>query len=312
MPTPSRPTPSRLKPRQLALVVALADTANLHRAAERLNMTQPTASRLLKEMENALGVPLFERLPRGVRPTWYGEAMARHARAALASLGMAHEEIQALKDGRQGQVAVGAVSAPGVTLLPPAVARIKRERPGVRISLEIESSDVLLAHLGEGRLDIVVARLYAQHDQSRLRYRRMADEPVCAVARRGHPLLAGPMPSLAELMEYGWIVPPVGSVLRHRFDLMCQEQGVRAPADLVETAALLFITRMLEQSDRLAVLALDVARYYAEHEAVAILPLELPCRLDDFGIIVRSDRQLSPAAQAMMQALEEEGRALYG
>ena len=312
MSTPPWFIPSRLKPRQLLLVVVLADAGNLHRAAELLNMTQPTASKLLKELEDALQVPLFERLPRGVRPTWYGEAMVRHARAALGSLGAAHEEIQALKDGRQGQVAVGAVSAPGVTLLPPAVARIKRERPGMRISLEIESSDVLLDRLDAGHLDLVVARLFAQHDKSRLRYRRLAGEPVCAVSRRGHPLLAQSGLTLAGLMEYGWIVPPPGSVLRHRFDLMCQAHGLQPPADLVETAALLFITRMLEQSDRLAVLALDVARYYAGQQAVEILPLELPCHMDDFGIIVRTDRPLSPAAQAMMRALEDEARALYG
>ena len=83
---------ARLKTRQLLLLVALAEEGNIHRAAQVLNMTQPAASKLLKDLEDVLEVPLFERLPRGMRPTWYGETMIRHARVALASLNQAHDE----------------------------------------------------------------------------------------------------------------------------------------------------------------------------------------------------------------------------
>eukprot|EP01030_Chromulinospumella_sphaerica_P026977 gene26977-27205_t len=75
-------------------------------------MTQPAASKLLKDLEDVLGVSLFERLPRGMRPTWYGDTMIRHARAALASLNQAHEELQAAKNGQFGQVNLGSITAP--------------------------------------------------------------------------------------------------------------------------------------------------------------------------------------------------------
>ena len=64
---------ARLKTRQLLLLVALAEEGNIHRAAQVLSMTQPAASKLLKDLEDVLEVPLFERLPRGMRPTWYGD-----------------------------------------------------------------------------------------------------------------------------------------------------------------------------------------------------------------------------------------------
>ena len=76
---------ARLKPRQLMLLSTISDEGNIHRAAEILNMSQPAASKLLKDLEDVLGVALFERLPRGMRPTWYGEALVRHARIALSS-----------------------------------------------------------------------------------------------------------------------------------------------------------------------------------------------------------------------------------
>src|ERR1700758_2638065 len=116
---------TRLKTRQLLLVVALAEEGNIHRAAAALSITQPAASKLLRELEETLDAPLFERLPRGMRPTLYGDALIRHARMVLGSLDQAQEELAALKAGRLGQVAVGAITSPGVRLLPAAVAAVK-------------------------------------------------------------------------------------------------------------------------------------------------------------------------------------------
>ena len=60
---------------------------------------------------------------------------------------------------------------------------------------------------------------------------------------------------------------------------------------------------MLQQSDLVAVLAADVARYYAEHGMVAVMPIQLPCKMDAYGLITRTDRLLSPAGRAMLEAL---------
>jgi DNA-binding transcriptional LysR family regulator len=303
---------ARLKTRQLLLLLALDDEGNINRAAQVLNITQPAASKLLKDLEDALGVSLFDRLPRGMRATGYGETMIRHARMALGSLGQAHDEIQALKSGRFGQVSVGAITAPGLALLPPAVALLKREQPGLRVSLQIETSDVLMERLAQGKLDMAVARLFERHDKTGLRYEALTEEPVCAITRPGHPLLAKAKLGLSDLAEACWIVPSAGTVLRHRFELMFQEQGLDAPTNLVETTALLFTTRMLQQSDMVAVIATDVARYYAQHGMVALLPIQLACAMDDFGLITRTDRLLSPGAQLMLRAVKTCALTVYG
>jgi DNA-binding transcriptional LysR family regulator len=303
---------ARLKTRQLLLLVALAEEGNIHRAAQVLSMTQPAASKLLKDLEDVLEVPLFERLSRGMRPTWYGETMIRHARMVLTNLNQAHDELTALKAGRFGQVGIGAITSPGLALLPPAVAIVKREHPNLRISLDIETSPVLLERLEQGKLDILVARLFAEHDKTNLRYEPLTEEPVCAVARPGHPLLGMTGLTLRDVVAAGWIVPPAGSVLRHRFDLMFREDGLAPPINVIETAALLFITRMLQQSDMLAVLAADVAHYYASHGIVSVLPLAMPCHMDSFGIITHTDRLPSPAAKVMMKALKATSLTLYG
>jgi DNA-binding transcriptional LysR family regulator len=159
---------------------------------------------------------------------------------------------------------------------------------------------------------MVIGRLSASHDKSDLRYRALVEEPVVAMARPGHPLLSVARLGLRDMLGCGWIVPPTGSVLRHRFELMFREEGLDTPANLIETSALLFITKMLQQSDLVAVVATDVARYYAEHGMVAVLPIQVPCNMDSFGLITRSDRLPSPAAKATLRALASAAMSVYG
>jgi DNA-binding transcriptional LysR family regulator len=304
---------TRLKTRQLLLVVALADEGNIHRAAAVLNMTQPAASKLLRELEETLGATLFERMPRGMRPTLYGDALIRHARAVLGSLDQAQEELVALKAGRLGHVSIGAITSPATRLLPLAVAAVKGTHANTRVSVEIDTSNVLLERLAQDKLDIVIGRLSAEHDKLQMRYEPLTGEPVCAVVRPGHPLLGERAPlTLADVRDSAWVVPPAGSVLRHRFELMFQRASLTPPSNLVETAALLFITRVLEQSDMIAVLAADVAHYYAAHGIVTVLPVSMDCRMDDFGIITRADRLYSPATGVMIEALRAAARGIYG
>jgi DNA-binding transcriptional LysR family regulator len=302
---------ARLKTRQLMLLIAIGDEANIHRAAKTLNVSQPAASKLLKDLEDVLGVPLFERLPRGMRPTWYGEAMIRHARIALSSLAQAGTELEALRTGRSGEVRVGAIIGPALSLLPQAVAIVAREYPNLRVQIAVESSDVLMERLTQSKLDLMIGRLFERHDKSNLSYERLADERVCAVVRPSHPLIGNPALTLEQLEEVTWIVPPMGGVLRHRFELMFQEAGLDIPRRLVEATSITFITGMLQQSDFVSVVPTDIARYYAAHGMVAVLPIRLSCTMDAFGIILRKDWLLSPAAAVMLRALQTAAISTY-
>jgi DNA-binding transcriptional LysR family regulator len=312
----SRPSPwfirARLKTRQLMLLTAINDEGNIHRAAELLNMSQPAASKLLKDLEDMLGVALFERQPRGMRPNWYGETMIRHARIALSSLREAGQEVDALKTGLSGHVSLGAITGPAIGLLPQAIKIVARDNPRLRVELHVESSPVLIEALAQGKIDIMVGRLFDGHDTIGLRYERLAEEPVCAVVRPGHPLLNTAQLDLASLESQPWIVPPAGSVLRQRFDLMFQEAGLAPPRQLIETASLLFLTKMLQQTDFIAVVSTDVARYYSGYGMVAMLPIQLTCSMDAFGIITRKDWLLSPAANVLLRALKTTAVSSYG
>jgi DNA-binding transcriptional LysR family regulator len=285
------------------LLVVLAEQGGIHRAAATLNMSQPAASKLLRELEEALGADLFVRTPRGMQPTVYGDSLIGHARAVLASLEQAQEDLIALKSGHGGKVAIGAITTPGARLLPVAIAAVKRKHADIDFSVEIDSSKALLDRLEQDKLDVVIGRLSTEHTTVQLDYVPLSDEPVCAVARVGHALVGGDEKNLRDVQDATWVVPAKGSVLRHRFELAFRRENLAPPRHVIESSALLFVTRMLEESDMIAILAADVARYYSKHHMLAILPLSMHCKMEGFGIITRSDRPRSPAADAVISAL---------
>lgn len=297
---------ARLRTRHLMLLSAIGEEGNICRAAEMLNMSQPAASRLLRDLEEIIGTNLFERQARGVKANWYGEALIRHARNALSSLTEAAAEIDALKAGRTGQVNVGAIGGPAVGLVPRALVRVARDYPLVRVQVIVDASERLMECLGDGRIDLMVGRLGAQEDCTRFSFQRLSDESVCAVACKGHPLSGGQPVALTDVVDATWIVPPAGTDLRRRFDLMFREAGLNCPARLIETDSPMVVTRLLESTHFIALLSRDVAEYYVEYGLVAELPLELPCTLDPFGIVTRNGWLLSPAAILMQEALEDE------
>jgi DNA-binding transcriptional LysR family regulator len=302
---------ARLKTRQLLLLIALDDYRNIHRAAEELHMTQPAASKQVKDLEEMLDVRLFERLPRGMEPTIYGETMIRHARMALTSLALAHDDIVALKAGLAGQVEVGVIMTPAMALLPRAIARIKEQAPLLRIGVQLESSNVLLDKLKHGTLDFMIGRILEKEDSTGLIYEELTEEPACAVVRPDHPLLESKNLALEELVGRPWILPPPGSILRHRFDMMFLRAGLQPPVNVVDTTALLLVTALLQQTDALHVMPQEVAQYYASLNVMRILPIDLPCKMDAFGIIRQQDHLLSPGAELLLGAVRAAAAEIY-
>ncbi len=302
---------SRLKTRQLLLLLHLYEQRSVLRAAEAANMTQPAASKLLAEMESMLGVQLFERHARGVEPTWYGKVLVRRARSALSEIGRAHDEITAMRNGRMGQASIGTVVNPGTNLVPQAIASIKRDFPDILLRVEMDYSRPLVARLLDGQLDIVVGRIMGPEGAGDLEFEPLADEPHSVIARAGHPLASRTDLQHADLSDYGWIVPPAESILRARLDAVFLEHGLKQPQNLIETSALPVITNLLRGSDLLTALPVDSVAPYIQANQLAVLPIELGVSMEYFGIIRRRDQLLSPGAERVLEALRTTARRLY-
>lgn len=301
-----------LNTRQLTLLVHLDEDPRLSRAASAAGLTQSAASKLLRQVEMALDVKLFERHARGVIPTRYGEILLRHARLALSELGLAHEGILALKSGMSGKAAVGTVTHPGTSLIPMAVARMKQRHAGIVINVDVDSSRQLVQRLLQGSLDIVLGQELDPQGADEVIYEPLAgDEPHAIIASAQHPLAGRKDLQLEDLIAQPWILPPAGSLLRDKVAAKLVERGMPLPTNIVETTSLPLITALLQQSNMVAALPEEAVQSFCEAGHLTVLLGDLTLGVGAFGLITRRNHKLSQAAQIMLSTLRELAPQVY-
>jgi DNA-binding transcriptional LysR family regulator len=293
-----------LKTRHLVLLVELGRHASIVHAAEAAGLTQPGASKLIGELEHALGVALFERLPRGVVPTWYGEVLIRRAGAALAEMDAAHQEIMEGVAGIGGRVCVGSVLTPATSLVPQAVKLLKARSPRTQVVLSVDTSKTMVDQLRAGELDIVIGRILEPSAAAELDFTPLADEPQSLIVRAGHPWLGRRDITLEDLAGAAWILPAAGRV-RDQLMALFVGKGLEQPCDIIETVSLPLVPRLLADSDRIVALPRELVQPALEAGTLALLPVDLRLRADVYGIVTRRRHHLSPSAAAMLGALRE-------
>jgi len=293
----------RLRTRQLLLLEALGRERNLGRAAAGLGLSQPAATKLLQQAEEALGVRLFTRLARGMEPTPTGEVLIRFARQSLVDFGFAREQMAALRSGLRGRLRLGSVPGALPQLAAPALAAYKRQHPRVAVSLLVETSDVMLGLLERAEVDLVLGRPTEGHTDEELQIQPLLGEPQVAVVRSGHPLLEQPRVVLDDLVRWPWILQPPGSPQRSRFESALREAGLHSRLDITETASTVATTVLLEASDMAAIMPASLAAHYARLGVLQVLPLELPLKVPSIHLVTRRHRELSPAASGFVETL---------
>lgn len=175
---------------QLRCFVAVAEERHFHRAAARLNMTQPPLSRQIQALEQRLGARLFWRDSRGVRPTPAGLAFLDEARRLLRLAEGAARRTRALAEGQAGELSIGFTAASGYAVLPRLVALLRQRLPGVSLRLREAVSAEQLAALRAGQLDLGLVRpLQAQPG---LAWTRLEREALLLALPAAHPLAALP------------------------------------------------------------------------------------------------------------------------
>ncbi len=310
----ARPTPPRtllkVSIRQILLLNAIGELGNLGRAATSMHMTQPAASHLLQQLEEKLDVRLFQRLPRGMVPTIYGEVMIRYAKSVIHDFEHAEAEIAELSKGASGFVRIGSVIEPVPKLLTKSILAFKTENPRVRISLEVGTSDALLPSLLQGDLDLVLGRIPDRLNRQDLEIIFLeAGEHMSVIARPGHRLTRQSKVFLSDLFGLTWILHPVGSPIRLRIENILMQARMTSELDILETASILATTAMIGESDMISVVPRDVAEHYAAYGMVTILPVELPTLMVNPGIITKKSKPVSPAVQKFIQHLRQQESA---
>lgn len=301
------PRYGRFKMRQLALVLKLVDTGNLHDAASALNMSQPAATKLLQEIEEALGAVLFIRQSRGMKPTPSGMMAARHAGFILAELRKLQQDIDGLQNGITGYVRVGAIISAVPSPVTQALARMAKAYPTVEVSLSVGTSDVLLPELDAGRLDFVIGSIAGAGGAERLTYSPLVEDVAVVVAGSTNPILRLRNLTLKDVFAERWILPPTGAPELRSIEAAFNTAGLPLPVNSTRMASMIATATVVGATDTLAIVSESMYRYFAKFQVMGQVDVKLQAPVEPYGLINVSNRQLTPAARALYDFISEAG-----
>ncbi|MGW7367124.1 LysR family transcriptional regulator [Streptomyces sp. NPDC054841] len=282
---------------QMRYVLAVAETASFTRAAERCHVVQSALSHQVARLEKELGARLFERTSRRVRLTTAGEAFLPAARQALEAAERARAEVAAATGEIRGKLTVGSI--PTVTAVDlPAVLRDYRQRyPQVRISLRTGSSERLVEHVRDGRLDAAFLGVPPGFRPQGVRDRQLAHGQHVAVVDPGHPLAEEHGVDLRQLVDEVFVDFADGSAARAQSDEAFAAAGLRREVAF-EVSGVELMARMVRHGLGIALLP---ATFAAELHGLRSVPVtDGPVRVER---LVWRRFTPSPAASAFLALL---------
>ncbi|WP_371645571.1 LysR family transcriptional regulator [Streptomyces mirabilis] len=198
-----------IEARHLRVLRAVAATGSFSAAGRELGCTQPAVSQQMKALESSVGTPLLVRTGREMRLTQAGEALVRHAAGIIAGLTAAEEEVAAIAGLRAGRVRLVSFPSGSSTLVPTALAALRAEHPGTRVSLEEAEPPQSVEKLRAGDCDIALAFRYegaaGAEEWDDLVVRPLLRDRLVGLVPEKHRLARAGSVAIAELAGEPWI-----------------------------------------------------------------------------------------------------------
>ncbi len=300
---PSRSDRLRLK--HFKLLDLIARHGSLTAASDILEISQPSATKLLQEMEAALRQTLVDRSARGGVLTAAGQRALERGRIAIHALHALDEQLGAMQE--RPLVRMGILRLAGISILPELVRRLDQQGELPRLQLHEGAVSVLMADLVSGALDIVISRLEVSEEQDwmkRFDISLLQDDPyeiACAPASK----LAGRRAvRLEELVNLPWIVAPKGSYTRLAFDIAFLGLGMQPPAPVIESPSFHASFAVMDANNAFLTIApRSSVRYYEALGKIKAVKLRVPFPEDRMVLAMRRDTLTIPAIHAVKQTL---------
>jgi LysR family pca operon transcriptional activator len=300
---------ARVHLRQINYFLEVARNGSIKRTAEALNVSQPGVTKTIKELEAALGAELFIRVPTGVTLTPFGEALLRHAAPAIAELNAGFSEIESLKNSADGGIRVGGLQLAMSRLLPIAVARLKRHRPHLNVSVIPGTYEQLLPALRVGEIDLIFGRRGDASEMSGLVFEVFFQDRLVIAALPGHPLTLRNSVELEDLVDVPWIVPLPKTAVRDCLNRILLKHKVPFPRNCFETTFGSSTWSYMKEAGAIAALPSNTIYDEIESGDVTILKTEKSWTISDVGIVRRPDALVSQSARLLIKELRQASKA---
>lgn len=243
-----------MESRQVRHFLAAYDTGSFAAAAEKQGLSQQAVSKSILRLEALLGVRLFERDGRRVRPTAYAELFLPHARTIAAETDRFRADLGDMMGGREGRLRIGVGPSAAADVVARAVLLLATDRPNVRLNVLAGIYEMMVNDLLLGKLDVIVAVRQVERIDPLIRERTLGDIPYAILAGARHPLAARKGLTLADLQDAQWIGGANIGAVEEAIEASYRAAGVPRPRPEIETTSVIFAQAMLDGGTHLAIL----------------------------------------------------------
>lgn len=284
----------------LALFGAVAEAGGISRGAKAARISQPAVSKQIAELEDALGVRLLDRLPRGCRLTEAGQILAEYARRSSVLERDAERAIEEYRGLKRGRLAVGASLTIGAYLLPGALAEFHRRNPGIELQVEIANTQQIQRALLDGAIELGLTEgpLEVEELESKVFFQ---DELV-AIAPAGHRFLKGSPVSVRELCREPFILREEGSGTRAVVERALRRHGLKIKP-LLSLANPEAIKSAVAAGMGLSIVSRLIVAHELRAGALGVIPLRDLTMRRPLHLEQIRDRNKSPALTSFLKLL---------
>lgn len=295
----------RLRLRQLQVVVAISEQRSLLGASRYLGISQPALSKALQEIEDTLGVRIFDRISRGVVPNAYGNAILIRARTVLAELSKISDDVTQITQQSAGMVVVGALPTAAAGILPATLANLRQRHPRLGIKIVQGRTHELLPLLESGSLDVIVGRLYTPDTPDDFHREMLYEEPISLLARAEHPIFSAGPDCTCMLRAYDLVLPSLEQRMGQEVDQVVASLGDLLPVPLLRATSVSFIREFTLSGDVLTILPRLMMAGDLLRSTIRVIPITISGPRRPAGLITLRHRPRSPGLKALEHELRD-------
>lgn len=289
----------RIKLRHLDTLSAFMKTGSVTEAAQVLHTTQPNASKSLKQLEEFVGVKLFQRSEGRLRPTPEAEMLFAHAARLMDELTLFENLSLDLTTMAQGYVNIGILSAFSTALVPMAIERFNRQFPGIQLQVDLLDSDKIHSYVSRGNYDFGLVH-HPEHESDLMTQTLKTASMVC-IMPRDHVLTKHQVILSSDLADQPFVTYPRSVPFGAAIFRSLSDEGVRPSNYLISNQSQL-IRRLVERGRGVALV--DHFSVWDASELDHIVVRQFEPRIPvSIGMIIPKRRPLSLAAQNFIHTL---------
>jgi len=290
--------------RRIETFVTVAEHKNVSAAARTLNLSQPAVTKSVRELERHYGVELVHRTVAGVELTRYGESFYRRAKLVLSELQHAEDEIDSLLGGK-GSVSVGLLPNAYYPLVTSGLSNYLGQHPDLRVVIREGTLDDLFRSVEIGDMDFFVGSALVTRSSETLVSEVLLQDRLIVICRPDHPLIGKPDLIFADLVGYGWVLPPRDTKIHQLFDEILQEAGLEPPQTWIEINTFSVLRSILSGTDRLAIVAASRVDLELDHGLLSALPLVFSPNPFPVAVVRPEEERLSPWARGLLRSFRQ-------